>query len=199
MRDSGAVTTPVPTLRSERLCLRPFSAIDPDSLLTFQERNRAHLWEPKRDEAFYTRDYQRAQITASIVAEQKGTDARFAAFESDGTQIVACVNLWSIRRGAIHAAVLGYSADVDYQQRSFAQEAASAVIDYAFDMLNLHRIEASYQPLNERSGRVLRKLGFAVEGYARDYLFIAGEWRDGILTSLTNNGWSPRSVASDAK
>lgn len=192
MRDSDAATTPVPTLRSERLCLRPFSAIDPDSLLIFQERNRAHLepWEPKRDEVFYTRDYQRAQIAASIVAEQKGTDARFAVFEPDGTQIVACVNLWSIRRGALHAAILGYSVDVDCQQRGFAQEAASAVIDYAFDRLNLHRIEASYQPLNERSGRVLRKLGFAVEGYARDHLFIAGEWRDSILTSLTNNGWA---------
>ena len=39
---------------------------------------------------------------------------------------------------------------------------------------------ANYVPTNERSGRVLRRLGFVVEGYARDYLFIGGAWRDHV-------------------
>ena len=34
--------------------------------------------------------------------------------------------------------------------------------------------------------RHLRRLGFVVQGYARDYLHIDGEWRDHILTALTN-------------
>jgi ribosomal-protein-alanine N-acetyltransferase len=29
----------------------------------------------------------------------------------------------------------------------------------------------------------LRALGFTVEGYARDYLFIDGAWRDHVLTA----------------
>ncbi|MBC7910537.1 MAG: alanine acetyltransferase, partial [Pyrinomonadaceae bacterium] len=33
--------------------------------------------------------------------------------------------------------------------------------------------------------------GFTVEGYARDYLLIDGEWRDHVLTSLTNTKLSP--------
>jgi ribosomal-protein-alanine N-acetyltransferase len=41
-------------------------------------------------------------------------------------------------------------------------------------------------PTNERSGRLLRRLGFVVEGYARDYLFIGGQFRDHVLTSLTH-------------
>jgi ribosomal-protein-alanine N-acetyltransferase len=44
---------------------------------------------------------------------------------------------------------------------------------------------ANYRPENERSGRLLQRLGFAREGYARDYLFIDGAWRDHVLTSLT--------------
>jgi len=45
---------------------------------------------------------------------------------------------------------------------------------------------SSYLPTHERSGRLLRRLGFTVEGYARDYLLLDGEWRDHILTSLVS-------------
>jgi ribosomal-protein-alanine N-acetyltransferase len=45
---------------------------------------------------------------------------------------------------------------------------------------------ANYVPTNERSGRLLRRLGFVVEGYARDYLFIGGRFQDHVLTALTN-------------
>jgi len=58
--------------------------------------------------------------------------------------------------------------------------------------MNLHRIMANYVPTNERSASVLKKLGFQVEGYARDYLYLNGKWRDHILTSLTNKDWQDR-------
>jgi ribosomal-protein-alanine N-acetyltransferase len=50
---------------------------------------------------------------------------------------------------------------------------------------------ANYIPVNERSGRLLRRLGFTVEGYARDYLLIAGKWEDHVLTALANADWKP--------
>jgi ribosomal-protein-alanine N-acetyltransferase len=65
-------------------------------------------------------------------------------------------------------------------------EALQALVRYAFEDLKLHRIMANYMPANERSGRLLRRIGFVVEGYARDYLHLDGAWRDHILTSLTN-------------
>ena len=68
-------------------------------------------------------------------------------------------------------------------------EALTAAIKYVFEELNLHRIMANYMPANERSAKLLRRLGFTVEGYARDYLRLAGNWRDHILTALTNDSW----------
>ena len=65
------------------------------------------------------------------------------------------------------------------------------IIAFAFGPLNLHRIRACYLPTNARSGAVLRRLGFVVEGYARDYLLIDGRWQDQILTSLINPDWQP--------
>jgi ribosomal-protein-alanine N-acetyltransferase len=41
-------------------------------------------------------------------------------------------------------------------------------------------------PRNEKSAKLLKRLNFTIEGYARDYLFIDGKWEDHILTSLTN-------------
>ena len=63
------------------------------------------------------------------------------------------------------------------------------VIACAFGSLNLHRIFANYLPDNERSARVLRRLRFEEIGYCRDYLHIAGRWRDHVLTSRLNLNW----------
>ncbi|MNL86782.1 ribosomal-protein-S5-alanine N-acetyltransferase [compost metagenome] len=46
---------------------------------------------------------------------------------------------------------------------------------------------ANYIPENERSGALLKRLGFEVEGLARDYLKINGAWRDHVLTARIND------------
>ena len=56
----------------------------------------------------------------------------------------------------------------------------------------MHRIIAAYLPHNQRSGRLLERFDLVVEGYARDYLRIDGEWQDHILTSLINHNWNSR-------
>jgi ribosomal-protein-alanine N-acetyltransferase len=43
---------------------------------------------------------------------------------------------------------------------------------------------ANFRPENDRSRRLLQRLGFVEEGFARNYLFIDGAWRDHVLTSL---------------
>ena len=56
-------------------------------------------------------------------------------------------------------------------------------LGFAFDTLGLRRVEAGCVPGNEASIRVLEANGFEREGYAREYLCIAGEWKDHILYS----------------
>lgn len=70
-------------------------------------------------------------------------------------------------------------------------EAVGKAIQYMFEKQKLHRIMANYMPSNERSARLLRKLGFVIEGHAKKYLLINGQWEDHILTSLTNEKWIP--------
>jgi ribosomal-protein-alanine N-acetyltransferase len=180
-------------IRTERLRIEALEMRHAQAMLEYYERNREHLkrWEPARNEEFYTIAFQQSIVERAREEEEKGLGARFVAFEDGSDEIVAAVNLSNVRRGVIHAAVIGYSVDEQWQGRGYATEAAGAVIRYAFETLNLHRVETSYQPENTASGRVLRRLGFAVQGYARDYLLINGEWRDGILVELVNANWRP--------
>ena len=61
-----------------------------------------------------------------------------------------------------------------------------AALKYAFNELELNRVMANYMPGNERSGNLLKKLGFSEEGLAKKYLKINGRWEDHVLTSLVN-------------
>jgi ribosomal-protein-alanine N-acetyltransferase len=176
-------------LRTPRLVVRTLRAGDAAALLAYQERNAEHLrrWQPTPPKEFYTLAYWE-RFVAQSGGGTESTRQRFAAFAPDSPDVVAIVNLQSIERGPGQVAVLGYSLDGAAQGKGLAREAVGAVVDYAFATLGLHRIEANYQPNNDRSGKLLRSLGFVVEGYARDFLFIDGGWRDHILTSRTNPG-----------
>jgi ribosomal-protein-alanine N-acetyltransferase len=179
------------SLQTARLRLEELAPGHAAEYLSYRSRNRTHLerWEPATGPGAFTAAYQASEIATSLTLARAGESVRFVAFEKRGTDIVASVNLWSIRRGVSESAILGYSVDANYEGRGFATESAQAVVEFAFSTLGLHRIETSYQPVNERSGRVLRKLGFVVEGYARHYLFLDNAWRDAVLASRTNDAW----------
>jgi ribosomal-protein-alanine N-acetyltransferase len=57
-------------------------------------------------------------------------------------------------------------------------EAVGLVLDYAFDDLRLHRVEAACLVHNKPSSNLLLKIGFTEEGVARQYLCIDGRWQD---------------------
>ena len=59
-------------------------------------------------------------------------------------------------------------------------------IQYGFDEYQLHRIMANFMPSNIRSKKLLNRLGFQKEGFAKSYLKIAGSWQDHVLTSKLN-------------
>jgi ribosomal-protein-alanine N-acetyltransferase len=175
-------------MKTARLRLEPLTVAHAQLVLDYVTENRAYLapWEPLRSDDSLTLDAQRRELARSDVDRAAGMCARFAAFEHDGSQLAAIVNLWDIRHGVIETAVLGYSVGERFSGRGYATEAAGAVVRHAFERFGLHRVQASYQPENVASERVLRKLGFMVEGYAREFLFLNGMWRDAVLTSRIN-------------
>ena len=167
-------------IATERLILREPRDEDAAALLAYYVSNaeRFASWEPDRvdDLAHHLRWIAWRRGESAI-----GRGRSFLAFDpaADGALV------------ASHSAILGYSADGAYEGKGYAREAVQAVVQHAFEVLKLHRATANYQPANERSANLLRRLGFVVEGYARDMLYMRGTFRDHILTSLANPAWAP--------
>ncbi len=173
-------------LETARVRLEPIRAAHAPALLRYYTENEAHLapWEPARPPGFLSLAYWRSNAEYLEHENRAERSYGFVAFERDGAEVVAAqINLWNILRGVSLSATLGYSLASSAQGRGLATEAVGAVVDFALDVLGLHRVVATYQPTNDRSGRLLRRLGFGIEGYSRDHLFIGGAWRDSILTA----------------
>lgn len=96
-------------------------------------------------------------------------------------------NFANVVRGAVQACHLVYSIDASQQGGRVMFECLSALIPHVWTTYGLHRVMANYLPENTRSARLLERLGFEIEGQARDYLKIAGQWRDHVLTPRIND------------
>ena len=121
-------------------------------------------------------------------AEDARDDKAYAlfVFREEDTSLVGGVTLSHVRRGVAQTASLGYWAGEQFAGKGYITAAVRAVVRYAFDDLDLHRVEAACQPENMASRRVLEKAGFTHEGQAAAYLKINGKWRDHLLFGIVN-------------
>ena len=87
------------------------------------------------------------------------------------------INLGGVIYGALRGAHIGYWIDREYANRGYMTEAVNMVTDFAFNELELHRIEINIRPENSPSIRVAEKCGYLYEGLRPRYLHIAGGWR----------------------
>lgn len=177
-------------IETERLLLAIPSDEAAGRMLAFFEENREHLarWSPPVPAGYYTKSYWRDRLSQGRAQYMRDEALRLVLFERDAEDgpVIGVCNFTNFMRGPFQACYLGYSLDYRFEGRGLMYEALRAANAYVFDQLRLHRIMANYLPVNERSGKLLRRLGFFVEGYARDYLLIEDRWQDHILTSLTN-------------
>ena len=112
--------------------------------------------------------------------------AHFIGVDATESFIIGSCSLSGIIQGAFKAGFMGYSVAQRYEGQGYMHRIVSHVIDYAFNDMKLHRIMANHMPVNARSEALLKKLGFEKEGYAKDYLYINGQWEDHVLNSLIN-------------
>jgi RimJ/RimL family protein N-acetyltransferase len=89
-------------------------------------------------------------------------------------------------------AQLGYALGRAHWGQGLMQEALTLLVDYAFDRLALHRLEADVDPRNVPSVRTLERLGFIREGYLRERWHVGGEIQDAAYYGLLAREWRAR-------
>lgn len=160
------------------------------ALKEFDARNQVHLakWEPLLEKL--TDEGYRRRLMAWNTECEAGESARFFIFlNKHPYQLIGMCNFSPIIRGAFQACFLGYKIDFGYEGKGLMFEALQASIKYMFEELKLHRIMANYMPVNIRSARLLNRLGFVIEGYAKNYIRINHQWEDHVLTALNLEQW----------
>lgn len=184
----------LPELISPRTCLRLGQQADVPAVVDYYTTNRAHLqpYEPARPSLFYSQWYWHQQIEERIQQFYADRSLRLFLFERDRPAIIGVVNLNRIVRGFSQSATLGYNLAAQKQGQGYMGEALTLILPYAFETLKLRRIVAAYMPRNTRSGKLLQRLGFRIDGRARNYLQINGHWEDHILTSLVPAAFQPQ-------
>jgi [ribosomal protein S5]-alanine N-acetyltransferase len=153
-----------------------------------REASRAFLtpWEPTWAVDETSRGSYRYKLRRYI--EDARDDRAYALFvfrEADDA-LVGGITLSNVRRGVAQTGSLGYWAGERFANQGYITAAVRTCVRYAFDDLDLHRVEAACQPDNIASRRVLEKAGFTQEGLAHAYLRINGGWRDHILFGIVN-------------
>jgi [ribosomal protein S5]-alanine N-acetyltransferase len=86
-------------------------------------------------------------------------------------------------------AEIGYVIAREHWNKGYASEAMQPLIDYAFNALGFHRLEAKLDPRNLASAKVLTKLGFVHEGTRRENWLDANGRSDSGLYGLLQSEW----------
>jgi [ribosomal protein S5]-alanine N-acetyltransferase len=185
----------LPSITTERIVLRISERSDIDSELAFYRDNEDHLgpWFPDSSRA----NTSRAKMEQFVVEFHK------RALHDQGYRFELClrtepkvyggvVNLARVQRGPEQSCILGYGIAKMLEGKGYMSEAVRAVVQFAFEDLDLHRIEAGYAEANVRSAALLKSCGFEVEGLQKGLLLINGKWVDHWVASRLNPNWRGR-------
>ncbi len=129
-----------------------------------------------------------AQYEAYLERARRPNFELFLACREDGA-IAGFLNLSEIIRGPLQQSFIGYGAVAGHEGRGLMTQAMQLVLERAFTVLGLHRIEANIQPGNQASIALAARAGFEKEGFSPEYLMVDGEWRDHERWAIRESVW----------
>lgn len=157
------------------------------AMARFHARNRHHLRMamtvlPEMEDP----DYWSRELTRRQAAMQAGQAVHLIGLAKDAVdqEIGSLTSFWAIEQGDFQACTLSFMVDRMLEGRNLSYAVVAPAVREVLRRYGLHRVMATHLPENLRSAALLRRLGFTVEGYARDFVRVGGHWRDNVLLSL---------------
>ena len=170
-------------LETDRMTLRPPVHADFRAWASLRRDSRDFLqrWEPTWADDHFTRKSFTNRVYWSQRSIQQGTAVPLFMVRRDDNTLLGAITPDNIRRGPAQAGTTGYWIGAPFARQGYMREAIEALVHYAFNALDLSRIEAGCLPENTASRRLLEQTGYKYEGVAQSYLQIDGRWRTHVL------------------
>lgn len=172
---------PFPVLETERLVLRNVEHRDVQEV--FEIRSNADTMQYIPRPLAKTLDDAMGVINMMRGFTERNERINWAITEKGSDKLMGIIGYPNIRQDS-HRGEIGYVMHHDYRRKGFLYEAFIASLNYGFDVMNLHSIEAIIRPENAASIAVVEKAGFVREAYFKDYIYHNGRYWDEIIYSL---------------
>jgi len=119
---------------------------------------------------------------------EHGLGYRWGIARKDDDQLIGTCGfyLWDKE---VRKAEIGYDLEPRCWGQGIMTEALGEMLRFGFEEMDLNRIQVKTAPWNERSMRLVRRLGFRKEGVLRDNFVFKGELQDDVLFSLLKREW----------
>jgi ribosomal-protein-alanine N-acetyltransferase len=171
-----------PTLYTERLILKEMTEADVPALYAMRS-NASIMQYIDRPKPASVEDIKEL-IQKMVVMKTKGEGISWGIFLKENPDVnIGNIGLFRIIADHYRAEI-GYMLCLEQQQKGIMYEAIQCVVDFGFNKMNLHSIEANINPENTASRKLLEKAGFIREAYFRENYFFNGQFLDSEIYSL---------------
>jgi len=174
--------TPFPQLETERLLLKQIGEHDASALFSLRSDKDVmkYLDRPPAQSI----DEATALIKLITDNVDKNEGLTWGIFPKAKPDLLhGTIGFWRIQKENYRAEI-GYLLHPALQGKGFMHEAMRVVLDYGFNEMHLHSVEANVNPSNLASIRLLERNGFVKEAYFKENYFYNGQFLDSAIYSL---------------
>jgi len=173
--------TKFPIMESERLLFRKFEKNDAEALFKIRSNDLVMKY---MDTLIHKSKGDSSALISSILTDFKNRiGINWAIVDKSNHQLVGSFSFWRLIKTHCRAEI-GYSMHPDYWGQGIMNETFKTLIEFGFNNLQLHSLEANVNPQNDQSIKLLERVGFKKEAHFRENFLHNGHFIDSLIYCL---------------
>jgi [ribosomal protein S5]-alanine N-acetyltransferase len=178
---NGSIFNKFPVMESDRLVFRQF--LKKDAKQFFKIRSHPEVMKFMDAIVLKSEDEALTLIKALLMEFKIKRGITWAIVDKKENKLIGTFGFWRIVKNHCYAEI-GFSLLPEYWGKGIMLEAFKTLMEYGFNVMNLHRFEANVNPSNSNSIKILEKVGFRKEAHFRENFFFNNTYIDSAIYCL---------------